>query len=98
MEPFRLTATQAIAHFNDGSLTVEAYALSLLSRIDERDTAVRAWAHLDRAYVLEQARALDCIPREARGPLHGVAVGVKDVINTKGLPATSTHSEDVHVS
>ena len=34
--------------------------------------------------ILSQARALDQIPQAQRGPLHGVAVAIKDVINTKG--------------
>lgn len=85
-EPFRLTASQAQAKFRDGSLTVEDYAKSLLSRIEARDAAVHAWAYLNPDLVLQQARALDQIPSEKRGPLHGVAVGVKDVILTKDMP------------
>ncbi|KAJ4362931.1 hypothetical protein N0V83_010048 [Neocucurbitaria cava] len=85
-EPFHLSASQAQIKFNDGSLTVEEYAKSLLSRIEARDSAVHAWAHLDPELVLQQARQLDQIPSEKRGPLHGVAVGVKDVILTKDMP------------
>ncbi|ORY55868.1 amidase [Pseudomassariella vexata] len=86
MEPYSLTATQAVAKFKDGSLTVENYAKSLLSRIDQRDSAVKGWVYLDRDYVIEQARALDRIPHANRGPLHGVGVAVKDVIYTKDMP------------
>lgn len=85
-EPFHLSASQAQIKFNDGSLTVEEYAKSLLSRVEARDSAVHAWAHLDPELVLQQARQLDQIPPEKRGPLHGVAVGVKDVILTKDMP------------
>ncbi|KXJ96207.1 amidase [Microdochium bolleyi] len=85
-EPYRLTATQAVSRFADGSLTVEAYARSILARIAERDDAVRAWAYLDPEQVLAQARQLDQIPRDQRGPLHGVSVAVKDVIYTKDMP------------
>lgn len=63
---------------------MEVYARSLLDRIQNRDEVVRAWEFLDRERVIEQAKALDQVPREQRGPLHGVAVGVKDVIYTKG--------------
>lgn len=41
---------------------------------------------LDAELVLRQARALDQIPQGQRGPLHGIAVGVKDVMNTKDMP------------
>jgi Asp-tRNA(Asn)/Glu-tRNA(Gln) amidotransferase A subunit family amidase len=83
MEPYLLTATECLEKFKDGSLTVEAYARSLLSRIEQRDPAVKAWAYLDPAYVIEQAKALDQIPLEQRGPLHGVSIAVKDVMYTK---------------
>ncbi len=84
-EPYRLTASGARDQIRLGALTVEDYAKSLLSRISRRDSIVRAWAHFDPDFVLKQARDLDQIPAEQRGPLHGVAVGVKDVIYTKGV-------------
>ncbi|KAL4801826.1 amidase signature domain-containing protein [Aspergillus unguis] len=86
MEPYRLTATQAQKLIQSNELTVESYARSLLSRIDERDAAVHAWVYLNRDAVLDQARKLDAIPPEKRGPLHGVPIGVKDVIYTKDMP------------
>lgn len=84
-EPFRLTAVQALQAFNSDSLTVEQYAESLLGRIKERDPIVKAWAHIDPSQVLQQAKALDKVPKDQRGPLHGVAVAIKDVIYTKGM-------------
>jgi hypothetical protein len=86
MEPYRLTATQVVAKIRSGNLTVEQYAQSLLSRVEARDSVVKAWAYLDPAQIIEQARMLDQIPPDQRGPLHGVAIAVKDVIYTKGSP------------
>lgn len=85
IEPYLLTASKALALMQKGDLTVEGYAKSLLARIKERDEVVKAWAYLDPDFVLLQARKLDQIPAEKRGPLHGIAIGVKDVILTKGL-------------
>jgi Asp-tRNA(Asn)/Glu-tRNA(Gln) amidotransferase A subunit family amidase len=85
-EPFRLTASEAQAKFRDGSLTVEEYAKSLLSRVEARDSTTNAWAYLNPDQVLQRARELDQIPPEKRGPLHGVAIAVKDVILTKDMP------------
>ena len=65
-------------------LSAEALAASCLERIAERDEKVRAWAFLDRKQALEQARALDRMPRRSR--LHGVPVGIKDIIDTADLP------------
>ncbi|PTD07571.1 Glutamyl-tRNA, partial [Fusarium culmorum] len=85
-EAYKLTATEVIAKIRDGKLSVEAYAESLLARIKERDPVVKGWVYLNPDQVLSEARRLDQIPRENRGPLHGVAVGVKDVIYTKDMP------------
>ncbi|SMQ53068.1 unnamed protein product [Zymoseptoria tritici ST99CH_3D7] len=81
-----LTATQALALIKNDSVSVEQYAEALLSRIEERDATVRAWTYLDKQLVLTQARELDKVPSAQRGPLHGLAVGIKDIINTKDMP------------
>jgi Asp-tRNA(Asn)/Glu-tRNA(Gln) amidotransferase A subunit family amidase len=83
---YRLTACQALQLLKRGDLSVEDYAKSLLSHIKERDAVVKAWAYLDPVYVLQQARQLDEIPPEKRGLLHGLPIGVKDIILTKGTP------------
>lgn len=80
---YQLTATEVVSKIKSGELNVEDYAKSLLERIEARDEAVQAWAYLNRNYVLEQAKALDAVPVSERGPLHGVAIAVKDVIYTK---------------
>jgi amidase len=55
-----------------------------LDRIDAREGNVHAWASVDRELALAQARKLDRSP--TRGPLHGVPIGVKDIIDTADLP------------
>ena len=92
-EPYRLTASEAVALMKQGYLTVEDYAKSLLARIKDRDHVIKAWAYLDPEFVLVQARKLDQIPSEKRGPLHGIAIGVKDVILTKGSAPFSSQSK-----
>jgi len=83
-ELYQLTATEVLSKIKNGESTVEDYAKSLLKRIESRDEAVKAWAYLDPDYVIKQAQALDAVPLAERGPLHGVAIAVKDVIYTKG--------------
>ena len=80
---YQSTATEILAKIKYGEVTVEDYARSLLERIKSRDEAVQAWAYLDPDYVIKQAQALDAVPHAERGPLHGVAIAVKDVIYTK---------------
>ena len=95
MEAWRLTASEALAKIQAGDLTIEDYAKSLLGRIEQRDDAVRAWAYLDPEYVLDQARTLDKVPKGQRGPLHGIAIAVKDVIYTKGDHRHQVIEEDI---
>jgi amidase len=59
-------------------------AEACLERIAERDPVVGAWAHLDPALALAQAQERDATP--PRSALHGVPVGVKDIIDTADLP------------
>jgi len=74
-ELYRLTASEAVTLMRKGDLTVEDYAKSLLARVKARDPVVNAWAYLDAEFVLAQARKLDQIPPDKRGPLHDVGWG-----------------------
>lgn len=80
----KFTGTQALSSIKDGSLTVEQYARSLISRIEERDAAVEAWEHLDTEYIIREAKRLDEVPMQERSPIHGLPIAVKDIIYTKG--------------
>ncbi|WP_201308938.1 amidase [Puerhibacterium puerhi] len=82
--PNALDATAVAAAVRAGTLTVREVAEAVLARYAARDGDVRAWAHLDPAQVLAAADTLDAAP--VKGPLHGVPVGVKDVIATKDMP------------
>jgi Asp-tRNA(Asn)/Glu-tRNA(Gln) amidotransferase A subunit family amidase len=80
----RLSASQVRPLLQQGTVTVEEYAKALLSRICQREPVVHAWAFLDPEFVLAQARKLDQIPPEKRGPLHGIPIAIKDVAHTNG--------------
>ncbi|NEX48501.1 amidase [Pseudotabrizicola algicola] len=62
-----------------------------LARIAAREPEVQAWAWLDGDHALEQARALDKrrLAGMPIGPLHGLPVGLKDIIDTKGIPTAN---------
>jgi Asp-tRNA(Asn)/Glu-tRNA(Gln) amidotransferase A subunit family amidase len=79
-----ITAAEAARRLAASETTSEALVAACLERIAERDEAVRAWAFIDRAAALAQARALDRMPRRSR--LHGVPFGIKDIIDTADLP------------
>jgi amidase len=69
-----------------GTLTCEAALHACLDRIAAREPDVQAWQHLDPEAALAAARALDRLP--SQGMLHGVPLGVKDVIDTVDMPTT----------
>ncbi len=83
-----LTAAQAAAAIRDGRLTSEELVGGCLARIRADEERVRAWAFLDEAHALERAREADAARKEGRplGALHGVPVGVKDIIDTEDMP------------
>ncbi|KAF4975938.1 hypothetical protein FZEAL_7355 [Fusarium zealandicum] len=85
-ELWRLTASEALSRIHADELSVQGYAESLLQRVKARDEQVKAWAYLDESAIIEQARALDAVPKKKRGPLHGLPIAVKDVIYTKDMP------------
>jgi len=86
-EPNELTAVETVAAVAQGKLTAEAVVRSCLARTDAREHEVKAWVTLDRDGAIRQAQELDKGP--SRGPLHGVTIGVKDIIETRDLPTTS---------
>lgn len=83
-----LTATEAAAEIARGAVSAEDYARACLDRIEALDGEIKAFAHLDREHALAQARALDerRAQRHSIGPLHGIPVAVKDIIDTVDYP------------
>ena len=79
-----LSAVAAAAQIAAGDVTSEQLTRACLERIAERDNDVRAWACLSPEQSIAEARARDRGPR--RGPLHGVPIAVKDVIDTADMP------------
>ena len=84
--PTELTALDAAREIANGRLTSEELVRAYLDRIEARDDAVRAWVHLDPEQALAEARARDA--ERPRSPLHGVPVGVKDILDTHDMPTT----------
>jgi amidase len=79
-----LSCTEIVRGIAAGKFTAEAVTRDCLERVKAREHTVKAWATIDLEHALAQARTLDRGPR--RGALHGVPIGVKDVIDTVDLP------------
>ena len=83
-----LGASEGARMIRDGAITSVELVEACLERVRQVDGQVQAWAFLDPAYALAQARAADerRASGQAIGVLHGVPVGLKDIIDTADLP------------
>lgn len=65
-----------------------------LRRIDETEDQIRAWVLIDRDQAMQAARALDAELEagQYRGPLHGIPIGIKDIIDVQGWPTAAGSS------
>lgn len=91
----RLSALAAARLIARRELSCEQLVRACLERVQQREAVVGAWMQLDPEKVLEEARVLDS--GALRGPLHGLPLGVKDLIDTRqyatayGSPIYSGH-------
>ena len=96
MLPAFMTLEQAAGALNAGALSSEALTRRLLERIERFDPRVRAFVTVTADAALAQARRADDERAQGvvRGPLHGVPVAVKDLVDVAGV-RTSCHSEAI---
>ncbi len=79
-DPYRLTATAAARLIDAGTLDARHLVESCLERIAAREGVVHAFAHFDPEQVRREATAAP------GGPLRGLPIGVKDVLDTADMP------------
>lgn len=80
-----LSLVAAAAAIASGNLTSERLVRDCLDQIEARDPLIKAWAFIDPDLALAQARACDTA-RDRVGLLHGVPIGIKDIIDTGDMP------------
>ena len=101
-EPWSLGLCEAAERIARGELTSEALTASCVARIEALEPEVQAWAWFDRERALGLARAADrrrsnaqgrgspdyedALPLAERGSLAGIPIGVKDLVETAGIP------------
>jgi Asp-tRNA(Asn)/Glu-tRNA(Gln) amidotransferase A subunit family amidase len=83
-DPLSLSARDAAQEIAAGRLGAEALVRACLDRIEAREPVVGAWHHLDRDAALAAARRCDASPPS--GPLHGIPIAVKDLLDTADMP------------
>ncbi|MTH99764.1 amidase [Roseibium sp. RKSG952] len=86
--PAELSATEAAALIRNGSLTSEALVSACLDQIAATDQEIKAWEHILPEKALRDAQDCDraIASGEETGPLCGVPVGIKDIIDVAGYP------------
>jgi Asp-tRNA(Asn)/Glu-tRNA(Gln) amidotransferase A subunit family amidase len=83
-----LTATEMAGKIADGAFSSVEVTRGCLDRIAAVESTVQAFAHLDPEAALAEASASDDWRRSGKpiGPLHGVPVAIKDIIDTADFP------------
>jgi Asp-tRNA(Asn)/Glu-tRNA(Gln) amidotransferase A subunit family amidase len=86
-----ISALQMVQMIRDGETTSVALVTAAFDQIAETDDALKAWVWLDRDGALAQAQAMDQLRQSGRalGALHGVPIGLKDIIDTADMPTES---------
>lgn len=89
--PADLTAAEALTQLKSGALTSVALVKACIERIEAREPELQAWQYFDADYALAQAAACDARKDsgEPLGGLHGLPVGIKDIIDTYDMPTES---------
>jgi Asp-tRNA(Asn)/Glu-tRNA(Gln) amidotransferase A subunit family amidase len=88
-DPSLLPATAAVRGLRTGTLSASELTDALLARIAAREPDLRAFAWHDPASARRAAARADATLRSGRplGPLHGLAFGIKDVLDTADMPS-----------
>lgn len=107
-----LGVVEAVTGIRSGSFTSVELVEACLARIGASDGELRAWVTVDADGARRAAIALDArlravgrVGRGGRGglvgqvgPLHGVPVGIKDIVDVAGLPTTAGAAAFAHTS
>lgn len=83
-EILALNAREVAAAVSSGVLTARVVTEAYLECIANKDEPIMAWQHLDAAKARATADVMDAA--QVTGPLIGVPIGVKDVIDTADMP------------
>ena len=97
-----LPTIEALAHaFRSRQITSEQITSRCLDTIAQRDASLNAFIEVFADSAMEQARDADREMRagRARGPLHGVPIALKDLIDVAGSRTTAaSHVRRTHVA
>ena len=79
-----MTAVEMVKAISAGETNCEEIVRANLFAIEAREDDVQAWVHVDAENAIASAKAMDAVG--PKGPLFGLPVGFKDVIDTADMP------------
>jgi aspartyl-tRNA(Asn)/glutamyl-tRNA(Gln) amidotransferase subunit A len=84
------TIAQAAKQIAAKELSPVELTRACLERVRALDNRLHAFIHLTEERALAQARAAEAaiMASGPSGPLHGIPIGLKDIVDTKGIPTT----------
>ncbi len=87
-------ATQLAGAIAARKVSPVALMQALLARIEQQDPRLNAFIRIDAQAALDAAKVAEqeAAAGRLRGPLHGLPIGIKDIIDVAGLP-TTCHSQ-----
>ncbi|MFQ5810185.1 MAG: Asp-tRNA(Asn)/Glu-tRNA(Gln) amidotransferase subunit GatA [Armatimonadota bacterium] len=90
MELYERTAHEIADKLAGGDVSSREVTEAVLQRIEQVEEDVQSYVLVTREKALERAEEADARRQagEARGPLDGIPIGLKDLLCTKGVPTT----------
>ncbi len=85
---FSISTNELVAKMRSGDISSVEVCKAYLDRIKKYEKDVKAWSFLDKKNLLEKAEEADEYRKSGKplGPLHGLPIGVKDIIATYDMP------------
>ncbi len=96
--PELTSITDLVQQIRDGQTTSATIVDDCLKAIDRFESQIAAWVLVEREAAQAQAARLDLLASkgESIGPLHGIPIGIKDIINVDGLPTLAASPLRAH--
>jgi len=85
---FSISATELVEKLKKGDISSVDLCKAYIERINKFEKDVKAWAFFDKKLLLEKAEEKDEYRKSGKplGPLHGLPIGIKDIIGTYDMP------------
>ena len=93
---FQEGSLKLVDRVSTGELKVSSLVETFLSAIDSQEKDIGAWVWHEPEFVRQQATSLDNFRATGKsiGRLHGIPIGIKDIIDTAGIPTENGTIKD----